>query len=84
MHTTTKKYKPRPGSRAYALARLSPGDALVYEAAPGRSQSLMQHIGIDARRVGVRVAVSLLLAIEPSTRAVHELVRVTLKPEEHD
>lgn len=74
--------KPRPGSRSYAILNLKPGESLIYEAAPGKSQPLMQHIGIDARRVGVRVSVALLLAIELKTRAVAELVRVTRQGDE--
>ena len=76
-----KPYRPRAGSRPHALSCLEPGGSLVFESAPGCTQALMQQIGVDARRVGVSISVSLLLAIEPRTRAVFELVRVTRKPD---
>ena len=69
--------KPRPGSRPYALANMAPGSSLLFEAPKGMVVKRMGQIGVDASRVGVSITMSHFLAIQPNTREVIEVIRVT-------
>lgn len=68
---------PRVGSRPWALAQMAPGDSMVLETRAGHGAKLMQQIGTDALRAGVKIERRLLLAVEPATRTVTDIVRVT-------
>lgn len=68
---------PRVGSRPWALAQMAPGDSKVLETKAGNGAKLMQQIGVDARRANVKIECCLLLAVEPATRTVTDIVRVT-------
>lgn len=71
------KLGPRVGSRPWALLRLKPGEALLLPAPPGKVVNLMGQVQADATRNGLRITQAMFLAIQPSTREVLEIVRVT-------
>ena len=77
---------PREGSRPHTLLNLEPGERCFFEAEVGRGGRLMQQIGADISRNGLQGKVSqrLLLAIEPSSREVVELVMVTRLEEDEE
>jgi hypothetical protein len=69
---------PRPGSRPWVLLNLGAGESVILEAPSGRLQSFMQQVNTDINRAGLRgqVRQQHLLAIQPKTRVVYDLVRV--------
>lgn len=69
----------RPGSRAWQLLRLKHGESLFLHAPPGRLTQFMQQIGVDIRRIGMGKQLSqrLLIAVEPASRRVYDIVRIT-------
>lgn len=71
----------RPGSRPWLITNLKPGESLFLEAPKGRLQPFMQQVAADIYRVGLATLVSqsLVLGIEPATREVFELVKLTRK-----
>lgn len=76
------KLGPRVGSRPWALLNLQPGESLFFQAQNGVPR-LMAQIATDMQRNGLSGAMTqtVFLAIQPTTREVIEIVRVTRHPE---
>lgn len=67
------------------MAQLAPGESAVFEVSAGQSvASLMRTLYVDAQRVGIVMRQVHLLAIQPRTREVFDLVRVTRETGESD
>lgn len=78
----TRIRAPRPGSRTWLIANMQPGDVLLFERKEGGPVgALMQQIGTDIRRAGLggKVLQTHLIAIQPTTRDVHDIVRLHYK-----
>lgn len=60
-------------SRREILADLKIGESAVFEG----GIAMMQQIGVDARRAGVRIERQLLLGVHAPSRRIYEVVRVT-------
>lgn len=72
---------PRIGSRPWKLSQLAPGESLLLEAPPGRTQAFMQQIGADIHRTtDGGFSQALILGVSPSDRSVVDIVRVTRHP----
>lgn len=75
------KLGPRVGSRPWALSRLGPGESLLLEAPPGRTQAFMQQISADIHRTtDGGYSQALILGVSPSDRSVVDIIRVTRAP----
>lgn len=77
---------PRPGGRPSALLNLKPGERCFFEASIGKGSRLMQQIGADVSRndLSGKIEQRLLLAVEPSSRELIELVMVTRLKEDEE
>lgn len=69
----------RIGSRPSQISRLEPGESLFLCAPRGRLAQFMSQIRVDIARAGMsgQVSQSLVLGVEPSTREVYELVKLS-------
>lgn len=76
------KTGPHVGSRPWALLRLAPGESMFLEASNGVTR-LMQQVATDLHRNGLQGVMTQthLLAIQPTTREVVDIVRITRHPE---
>lgn len=75
------KLGPRVGSRPWALSRLEPGESMLLEAPPGRTQAFMQQIAADIHRTtDGGYSQALILGVSPSDRSVVDIIRVTRAP----
>ena len=70
--------QPRINSRPWKLSMMKPGDRLLFEANTRCGLKLMQQIGVDARRVGMRskLTMTLALGIELRDRQAFDIVIV--------
>ena len=66
-------------SRPWKLAHLKPGESLILEVPPGRSLSaFMSQCVVDFGRIeGMKFSQALVLGVDPKTRTVSDLVRIT-------
>lgn len=71
------KVGPRVGSRPWKLLQLEVGESLLLEAPAGRLVPFMGQVQVDASRNGVKITQSLLYGVDPKSRAVLDIVRVT-------
>ena len=69
----------RIGSRPSMINRLAVGESLFLQAPPGRVVAFMGQVSEDIGRVGLRgkVSQSLIIGVEPTTREVYDIVKVT-------
>ena len=69
----------RPGSRPHTLENLEVGSSHFFQVKKQSTSKLMQQISVDISRVGLngRLKQEVLLAIQPTTKQVVELVMVT-------
>lgn len=70
---------PRIGSRSHKLLSLKPGEHCFFETYAGNVGRLMMQISTDIQRSGLtgEAAQRHLIAIDPATREVFDLVRVS-------
>ncbi len=73
------KLGPRVGSRPWTLLNLAVGQSAYFEAPPGRLQAFMSQIAGDIIRNNLKgkVVQSLIIGVQPTSREVVDLVRVT-------
>jgi hypothetical protein len=74
------KLIPRVGSRTWELSCMHPGDVRLFLAPAGRLSTLMQQIRTDIGRIGGDATTfnqSHILGVEPSTKTVIDIVKVT-------
>lgn len=72
-----KPTKHRVGSRAWQLAQLSIGEALLVDVGHERSASdLMASLRIDGKRAGIEVTQTLIYGVAPGNPYVHNIIRV--------
>lgn len=77
-HPASKKSQ-RVGSRPWLLVNMAVGDTLIFEShVKGQVANLMQQIMTDILRNGLRgkIKQSHLIAVQPTTKEVYDLVRV--------
>lgn len=76
----------QPTTRAQALLALRSGESLFLEALDEAPEALIRSVSREAARVGLRgrVVASVVLAIEPATREVLDLVRITRLRGDHE
>lgn len=79
MNTEDPPHLFRIGSRPSMINRLAVGESLFLQAPLGRVVAFMGQVSADIGRIGLRgkVSQSLIIGVEPATREVYDIVKIT-------